>query len=252
MILLLGGTTESLEVADILNENNISFVISVISAYGAALAAQHSKNVAQVTFTTENFASFCHEQQVDLILDATHPFARVISQLAIDEAQKLRIPYLRFERPNSYHQAADLKIVTSLAKACDYLREISGTVYLSTGSKTAPQYAEQLGVQKLHVRVLPTIRVMENLTKAGFIASQIDAIQGPFSTALNVELFKRAQAKAVVTKESGRQGGIQEKIAACAQLGIPCVIIRRPQIKYPRVVTTLTELMNYLEENYGR
>ncbi len=52
---------------------------------------------------------------------------------------------------------------------------------------------------------------MKLLTDAGYQANQIDAIQGPFSVELNVELFKHAQAVAVVTKESGKQGGVQEK-----------------------------------------
>ncbi|MBB1079424.1 precorrin-6A reductase [Limosilactobacillus sp. STM2_1] len=249
MILLLGGTTESLEVADRLTAQKKPFILSVISDYGAELAHQHSKNVIETTFSEESFACFCHDNQISFILDATHPFARVISQLAIKEAEKLQIPYLRYERQNIYDKNAVLKIVDSLNEACEYLKTLEGVVYLSTGSKTAPDYAENLGVKRLHIRVLPTTKVMDKLTTVGFIASQIDAIQGPFSTPLNYELFKRAHAKAVVTKESGRQGGIQEKITACEQLRIPCVIIRRPQINYPAVVGNLDELVSYLEEN---
>lgn len=249
MILLLGGTTESLAVADLLAEHKLLFVVSVISDYGAELAARHANNVVKTTFTADNFARFCREQQVDFILDATHPFARVISQLAMEQAAELGLPYLRFERQNTYSKDAPLKMVESLAAACEYLQQVDGKVYLSTGSKTAPEYAQRLGVDRLHVRVLPTTRVMANLTAAGFLASQIDAIQGPFSVALNVELFKHASAAVVVTKESGRQGGIQEKIAACEQLGILCVVIRRPRMNYPHVVATLDELSAYLEEH---
>ena len=249
MILLLGGTTESLEVADVLADKKVPFIISVISDYGAELASKHGQKVAKITFTSENFPIFCHEHHIDFILDATHPFARVISQLVIDEARKLDIPYLRFERQNNYSKNADLKMVNSLEEACQYLKQVEGKIYLSTGSKTAPTYAEVLGVDRLHVRVLPTTKVMGKLTDAGFLASQIDGIQGPFSVALNVELFKHSSAKVVVTKESGRQGGVQEKIAACEQLGIPCVIIRRPQISYPHMVSSLHELKMNLGDN---
>lgn len=252
MILLLGGTSESLEVADLLTARHLSFVDSVISDYGAELARQHAANVAEVTFTADNFAAFCRDRQVKLIIDATHPFARVISRLAIEQAAKLSIPYLRFERQNDYDSAAKMKMVDSLAEACEYLARFDSGIYLSTGSKTAPEYAQRLGVERLHVRVLPTARVLENLTAAGFIASQIDAIQGPFSVALNVDLFKHAQAKVVVTKESGRQGGVQEKITACGRLGLPCVIIRRPQIDYPQQVRNLDELTAYLEDHDER
>lgn len=249
MILLLGGTTESLEVADMLTRRKVPFVLSVISDYGAELAHEHAKNVVKTIFNEENLPDFCRDNQIDFILDATHPFARVISQLAINKAQELKITYLRYERQNIYDKNAILKIVDSLDEACEYLKTKKGNVYLSTGSKTAPEYAKKLGVNRLHVRVLPTIKVLNNLTNAGFIASQIDAIQGPFTTVLNYELFKRASAAVVVTKESGRQGGIQEKIAACEQLQIPCVVIRRPQIDYPAVVANLDKLKSYLEEN---
>lgn len=249
MILLLGGTSESLAVADCLVKNRLSFIVSVVSDYGVELASAHAKRVVKVTFTEANFTQFCLAHQVNFIIDATHPFARVISQLAINEAAKLGIPYLRFERQNIYRADASLKMVDSLEEACRYLKHLEGVIYLSTGSKTAPDYAARLGVKQLHIRALPTTRVMKKLTSAGFVAAQIDAIQGPFSTDLNVALFKHATAKVVVTKESGRQGGIQEKIAACQQLGIPCVIIRRPHLNYPQKVEKIDELQAYLEEH---
>lgn len=73
MILLLGGTTESLEVADVLRDAKVPFIISVISDYGVKLAAKHTENVVKITFTTENFPSFCQGHHIKLILDATHP-----------------------------------------------------------------------------------------------------------------------------------------------------------------------------------
>lgn len=250
MILLLGGTSESLAVADLLTARHLSFIDSVVSDYGTDLAKQHAVNVAEITLTAANFADFCRDHQVKLVIDATHPFARVISELAIDQCQRLGLPYLRFERASTYDQGADLKMVASLEAACQYLKRFDSGIYLSTGSKTAAEYAQNLGVQRLHIRVLPTPRVLQKLTAAGFIASQIDAIQGPFSTALNVELFKRAKTKVVVTKESGRQGGVQEKIAACKELKLPCVIIRRPHINYPQQVASLDELTAFLEGNH--
>lgn len=247
MILLLGGTSESLDVADALSKRNLPFIVSVVSDYGAKLAVDHAQHVKKIIFTAENFGSFCRQYQIDLIIDATHPFAKDISILAISSAAKLAIPYLRFERQDTYGKSPILKLAASREEACQYLAGIDGEVYLSTGSKTAPEYARKLGVKRLHVRVLPTQRVMKNLAAAGFIPSQIDAIQGPFSVSLNVDLFKHAHAKAVVTKDSGRRGGVQEKIAACQELNIPCVMIQRPKIDYPRVVANLQELAEYLK-----
>lgn len=247
MILLLGGTSESLAAADFLNKRALPFIVSVVSDYGAKLAVNHAQHVKKIIFTSENFGSFCRQYQINLIIDATHPFAKNISLLAIDGAAKLTIPYLRFERQETYAQSSVLKMVKSRIDACQYLKGMKGKIYLSTGSKTAPDYAKRLGVKRLHVRVLPTARVMKKLAAAGFLPSQIDAIQGPFSTPLNIDLFQHAHAKAVVTKDSGRRGGVQEKIAACQKLNIPCVMIQRPQINYPRLVKSIKELNVYLK-----
>ena len=247
MILLLGGTSESLAVADDLNAHHYSFVLSVTTDYGAELALKHAQNVCKQTLTPETFHHFFVENHIKVIVDATHPFARVISQTVIEAAKKEGIPYIRYERTGLLGQEEGLKLVRSTAEACQYLLKFQGNIYLSTGSKTAPDYAKQLDVSRLHVRVLPTERVMKLLTDAGYQANQINAIQGPFSVELNVELFKHAQAVAVVTKESGKQGGVQEKIQACRQLNIPCVVIKRPEISYPKKVTEIAALEKELE-----
>lgn len=49
----------------------------------------------------------------------------------------------------------------------------------------------------------------------------------------------------MITKESGPKGGFAEKIAACQDLGIPCVVIRRPPLQYPNVITDIGELAQY-------
>ena len=66
MILLLGGTTESLAVADELTKHKVPFVLSVISDYGAELARRHAKNIVETTFTDESLLSFCHDNQISV------------------------------------------------------------------------------------------------------------------------------------------------------------------------------------------
>ena len=51
-----------------------------------------------------------------------------------------------------------------------------------------------------------------------------------------------------VSKESGNIGGIREKIEGCQELGMDCVIISRPIVHYPKVVSTIEELEAYLKK----
>ncbi|MFC6169950.1 precorrin-6A reductase [Loigolactobacillus jiayinensis] len=246
MILLMGGTTESLSIADFLTQQQRPFILSVVSQYGAELAQEHAAVVSEQALNAEQLPEFLRAKQIDLVIDATHPFAKVASENTIAATKVVGIPYVRFEREQVAEAGQDLRFVDNLDQACALLKQLDGTVYLSTGSKTVGDYIAALGLERIHVRVLPVTRVFEKLTALGLRAEQIDGIRGPFTTELNVELFKRVNACAVVTKESGRQGGIQEKITACAQLNIPCIIIKRPAVNYPVVVKTIPELATTL------
>ncbi len=247
MILLLGGTSESLDVADYLTKINAPFILSVTTDYGAELARPHAAHVSQQILTPATFHAFFSDHDITLIIDATHPFAKVISGTVMVAAKTDQIRYIRLERANGLEEGPNLKLFDDLDGVVDYLRPTTGTVYLSTGSKTAGDYAQKLGVNRLHVRVLPTVKAIGLLDDAGFEADQIDAVRGPFSEQLNIELFDRCHAIAVVTKESGRRGGVQEKITACEKLGIPCLVIKRPTLEYPERATSLAELRALLE-----
>jgi precorrin-6A/cobalt-precorrin-6A reductase len=48
----------------------------------------------------------------------------------------------------------------------------------------------------------------------------------------------------VVTKESGPTGGVEDKLAVAKRLNIPLIIIKRPAMVYPKVVSTLEEIEN--------
>ena len=57
---------------------------------------------------------------------------------------------------------------------------------------------------------------------------QILALQGPFSKALNLAMIKQYKIDIMVTKESGLEGGVEEKALAAREAGIELVVIRRP------------------------
>ena len=246
MILLLGGTTESLEIADLLNKYQYPFILTVTTSYGLELARLHTKKVLKLKLTFVGIKQFFQVHKINLVIDATHPFAKIISQNIIQACKLYQVEYIRFERKESPKTAPNLKFVNSLQEACRYLNKTKGKIYLSTGSKTAGIYAKNLGVSRLQIRILPTLEAIKKVREAGFLINQIDGLYGPFSVNLNLALFKRAQAKIVVTKDSGKNGGVQEKIAACKKLKLICLVIKRFKVKYPRQVSSIQEMAHFL------
>ena len=71
-------------------------------------------------------------------------------------------------------------------------------------------------------------------------------MQGPFSTELNIELFKHYNAEVIVSKDSGQIGGVDTKITAAEKLNLPVVLIDRPKINYDKVVSTFEEVLKFL------
>ena len=88
---------------------------------------------------------------------------------------------------------------------------------------------------------------MEKCEQLGFPQENIIAMQGPFTKQLDVALMKHFGVTLLVTKESGRVGFVDEKIAAAQELGIETVVIRRPKLAYPNVYDEFSDIIRALE-----
>ncbi|MBF0777641.1 precorrin-6A reductase [Streptococcus cuniculi] len=248
MKLLLGGTSDSTAILELLNDMEISVTTSVVTDYGKHLAAKFGQPVIQGRLTAEDMVAFIQNNQVDEIIDATHPFADIVSKEAIRAAEMAGISYLRFERSATLDLSGSI-VVHSTEEAIEVIREKGyQTIYLGTGSKTLPLFIHGLPDRRVVARVLPTSEVLLACEALGMVADQIDAIKAPFSKECNKELIAHSKADVFVSKESGSVGGIREKIDGCLELGIDCIIISRPLVDYPNMVSTVEELRVYLTE----
>lgn len=248
MKLLLGGTSDSTDILSLLNHLNISVTTSVVTDYGKHLASKFEQPVIQGRLTAEDMVAFIKANQVDEIIDATHPFADIVSKEAIKAARLAGVSYLRYERKATTDLSGAI-VVHSIDEAIAAIREKGyKTVYLGTGSKTLPLFIQGLPDARIVARVLPTSEVLLACEQLGLVADQIDAIKAPFSKECNKELILRSKADVFVSKESGTVGGIREKIDGCQELGVDCIIISRPRISYPQMVSSIGELEAYFKQ----
>lgn len=246
MKLLFGGTSDSIAILQLLKENNVPVTSSVVTDYGKYLASQFGQPVIQGRLSAEEMVSFIENYQVDEIIDATHPFAEIVSKEAMKAAELTGISYIRFERQSTSDLSGAI-VVSSTQEAIDFVNQKHyKTVYLGTGSKTLHLFVEGLRDSRIVVRVLPTSKILLACEELGLVADQIDAIKAPFSKECNKELIRRSQADVFISKESGSVAGIREKIDACQELGVDCIIISRPLVNYPHIVFSIEELADYL------
>lgn len=245
MILVLGGTSDSLEICDRINKyKNLPYILSVTTSYGEDLARKYAKNVITGKLAKEDMINFIEQNNINKIIDATHPYAIEVSKNAIQCATELNIDYIRYERKSLIDSInyENKYIVNSIEDACKIAREKGRNIFIGTGSKNLPQIVDFIPDRNLIVRVLPTRDVILSCENLGLNADNIIAMKGPFNQSINEEFYKHYDIDIVITKESGTAGGFLEKVNACEALKIPVVIIAREKINYPIVVNDIDEL----------
>ncbi len=96
-------------------------------------------------------------------------------------------------------------------------------------------------------RVLPSVKVLEECFNLGVKVEDIMAIKGPISKELNKAFIKDYDAKALILKDSGPQGGTKGKILACLECDIYALVITRKKLNYEREFHDIEELVNYIK-----
>ena len=250
MILLLGGTLESRQLAEVINTHNYGFIISTTSEYGSFLAKEVCENVNNLPLEEDELEKLCLERSIEIIIDATHPYAIKISHCAINISKKHNIKYLRYERQglidlnnNPYvHRAASYMEASLLAS------QLGNKILLTTGSRRLEIFHELIKTKEVYARILPDIDSLKKCLDLGLLPRNIIALQGPFITQFNKALFIEKEIDVVITKNSGDIGGVNTKLEACSELKIPLIIVDKPGVEYPRVAYNFASVLHFIKE----
>ena len=101
------------------------------------------------------------------------------------------------------------------------------------------------------VRVTPEPAFIQRAIDLGVPRRHICAMQGPFSQAFNVALWRDRAIDCVITKDSGAAGGYQAKAAPAQALNIPLLVIQRPQLSYP-MTSNFKEVLQHAQTWHTR
>lgn len=251
MILVLGGTSDSIKICRLLNEYKKEYILSVTTQYGADLANGISKNVVVKRMDKEYMTKFMKENNIRLVIDATHPYAIEVSKNVIEVSNNIKVDYIRYERKSLLEELSYDKVikVKSTEEAYETANELGKNIFLGTGSKTLKEFTENLKGKKIVARVLPTSDVIKICEDAGLNADNIIAMKGPFSESINEEMYKHYAVDLVITKESGIEGGFLEKVNAAKKLDIPVIVIIREKINYPNVINYINDINGLIVED---
>ncbi|WP_298463239.1 precorrin-6A reductase [uncultured Mitsuokella sp.] len=255
MIFVAAGTQDGRELTKLLLERGHAVTASVVSHYGEQLLAAAGGSrlvINDEPLDEEGLVQYLQAHGIRLFVDASHPYAVHVSQNAMSACRRLGIPYIRYERSLTELSYEGIVVVHSYEEAAAEAAARGRVIFLTTGSRNLKKFTEAgaLADCTLIARVLPTAEVLALCEELGLTPKQVVALQGPFSTELNRELFKKYHADVIVTKNSGTIGGTDTKLAAAAALHLPVIVIDRPVLQYDHLAHTYEDVLSFVEENH--
>ncbi len=251
---LIGGTSESVALAEAIASLGLSCTVTVTTVAAESLYPKSSMLRVQVgRLDAAYLEPFLQEQRIAAILDASHPYAVEISQMAIAAATVRQIPYLRFERPAIDERTENSKVILldsfKTFLAGDYLYQ--QRALLTVGYKALPLFRSWQDRSTLFARILPAVTSLEAAISAGFSSDRIIALRPPVPAELEKALWRYWDISLVVTKASGVAGGEDVKRVVAAELGIPMIVIARPTVDYPRQTNDLAVALEFCRNHVG-
>ncbi len=240
-IWLIGGTQESADLARELVRLQVPCTVTTTTASARSLYPNspylhHWVGCLEAT----TLPAFLQTESIASILDASHPFAVEISQLAIAASREFHLPYLRYERPSSPAIPDDRsteKFSPLYVDSFTSLLEgdlLTGRVLLTIGYRFLPLFQPWHTRATLFARILPSVTALETALAAGFTPDHLIALRPPITLELERALWQQWQIDMVVAKASGTPGGETIKHQLAAELGIKLVLISRPEMTYPQ------------------
>lgn len=232
-ILIFAGTRNGRELAVELADNGHGVTVSSMSAHGNGLVPEH-RHIKGIygKMNQEDIEQYMKEQHIDVVIDATHPYAVAISRNIIASTHALGTPMIRYERKSSIGKDTG-KHVETYAEACQYLNNHQGQILFSTGVNHIDELVTLLDKKRMVVRILPVETSIQKAYDCGLQDNQIIALNPPYTLEDNLMHIKTYHIQYLVTKDSGHEGGTCMKIEAAKQAGIELIIIDRPKIQFP-------------------
>ena len=238
-LLILGGTAEAVELAEACAGLPLQIITSL-----AGRTRQPKVPVGEVRIGgfggPGGLAGYLRDQAIELVIDATHPFAAQISSHAEQACRAVGLPRLRLLRPAWAAQQGDRwREVESLADAATSLPEQS-RVFLSVGRTELAAFAACK-----NWFLVRTIEPVESTFDRPANVRWLHA-RGPFRLEDELALLRDHAIDLLVTKASGGEA-TYAKIAAARELGLPVVMVRRPPPPPGPVVDTVAAARAWLD-----
>ena len=244
-ILILGGTAEARRLAERLAARADLAVTLSLAGRTASPAAQPVPVRIGGFGGAQGLADYLSVERMNLLIDATHPYAATISANAARAAELANIPLLAVRRPPWVPVAGDRWVeIAGVQGAVRALGSAPRRVFLALGRKEIAPFA---GAPQHHylVRSVDPVDPPLAVPHAIYVTGR-----GPFDEADDRALLAAHRIEVVVAKNSGG-AATYGKIAAARVLGLSVILLRRPALPRVAAVETVEAAVAWLDHAFA-
>jgi precorrin-6A/cobalt-precorrin-6A reductase len=240
-VLILGGTTEARLLAERLaTRADLEVTLSLAGRTASPIPHAVPLRIGGFGGAT-GLANHLIAERVEALIDATHPYANIISDNAAIAARKAGVPFVTLHRPPWTAVAGDRWIeVTDTRAAIDALGPNSRNVFVALGRNEIAPFAAAPQHRYL-IRSVDPIDPPLPLPYVTYVTAR-----GPFSEANDRALMAAHGINVVLSKNSGGSAA-HGKIAAARTLGIEVIMLRRPLPPDAPTVDTIDDVIAWLD-----
>jgi cobalt-precorrin-5B (C1)-methyltransferase len=251
-ILLFGGTTEGKATSNWLDDLEISHFYSTKTSSGN-YDSKFGQRICGA-MDVEEICSFCDENEIDLLIDAAHPFAEVLHHSIVAAGTESHLPVLRVERDAVPRMESEfIQYHKTLASILAELKESKKRKILSLlGVKALPVIHKTMPSAEIWYRILDFPSSLEIAQEAGIESDKL-IVSAAFEGMESLEdLLLEKGIDAMITKESGYSGLLDQKMELALKHQIPLHVIARPiPPDYDETITNRETLQKYLKSSFG-
>ena len=226
---VFGGTAEGRKLCEACAKHKMPIRYCVATTDGARpVEGLPYVNVRVGRLRADEMESLIRQDSPLLVIDATHPYAEEASKNVAEACRDASVPLVRVARESEEEQ--NCMHFGGMDTLLAWLEREPGNVFAATGASHAGSFAKLPDFRsRVWLRILPSVDSLRACLDLGCHPGRIICMQGPFSEELNRAMFKAADARILVTKNSGAAGGFQEKVRAAQSLGMLTAVLGRPE-----------------------